>query len=225
MTAMPKRAHDDDKEARRAIKRERLDAKRAQKAEAKRDRINATLRLSTAQSEKPKPARPDERTTAKKPRLLSTMLVREKGVRVLDLRVGRGDAVTATSNVRIEYVGRLDNERGAVFDEGVITCALARSSRRSVIEGWTIGLSGARVGGKRRLIIPPVAGYGMEAQGKAIPAGSTLCFDVKVLPGCGLRAANSAGDAAAAVGDDDSEPCPDLVPIPEPGVRFALPSG
>ena len=222
---MPKRAHDDDKEARRAIKRERLDAKRAQKAEAKRDRINATLRLSTAPSEKPKPARPDERTTAKKPRLLSTMLVREKGVRVLDLRVGRGDAVTATSNVRIEYVGRLDNERGAVFDEGVITCALARSSRRSVIEGWTIGLSGARVGGKRRLIIPPVAGYGMEAQGKAIPAGSTLCFDVKVLPGCGLKAGDAA--AAAAEGGDDSEACPDLVPFPEPGpkARFAPPSG
>ena len=225
---MPKRERGDDKEARRAAKRERLDAKRAQKAEAKRDRINAALRISTAAPEEPTPAPPDERTTAakKKPKLLKPMLVREKGVRILDLRVGRGDAVTTTSHVRIEYVGRLDNERGAVFDEGVITCALARTSKRSVIEGWTIGLSGARVGGKRRLIIPPVAGYGMEAQGKAIPAGSTLCFDVKVLPGCGLKAGDAAA-AAAEGGDDDSEACPDLVPFPEPGpkARFAPPSG
>ncbi len=54
--------------------------------------------------------------------------------------------------VRIKYVGRLKGPAGTVFDKGIISFKLGT---RAVIAGWDIGLLGARVGGKRRLIIPP----------------------------------------------------------------------
>jgi FK506-binding nuclear protein len=81
--------------------------------------------------------------------------------------------------VSVEYVGRLKSLEGAIFDQGSITFKLGTGA---VIQGWDIGLQGMRVGGKRRIVVPPAAGYGMDKKGM-IPPCSTLVFTVK-LEGC-----------------------------------------
>ena len=66
---------------------------------------------------------------------------------------------------------------GAVFDQGTISFRLGKGE---VIKGWDIGVQGMRAGSKRRITVPPAAGYGKAAVAK-IPPNSTLCFDVAVV--------------------------------------------
>jgi FKBP-type peptidyl-prolyl cis-trans isomerase len=92
-----------------------------------------------------------------------------------DLVVGTGPTVVTGDTVTVTYVGTLTN--GTQFDAGTFTF---RVGAGSVIKGWDEGLVGMRVGGKRRLTIPPNLGYGGQATG-SIPANSTLKFDITLL--------------------------------------------
>jgi len=104
--------------------------------------------------------------------------VLRKGVRILDLAAGSGPVVQDRARVKVKYVGRLESSSGDVFDRGTIAFRLGKGE---VILGWDVGIQGMRVGSKRRITVPPAAGYGKTAAGK-IPPNSTLCFDVAVLP-------------------------------------------
>lgn len=99
---------------------------------------------------------------------------------VEDITEGTGDAVVSGDEVVIHYNGTLTDgtkfdssyDRGEPFQTQIGT--------GQVIEGWDKGVVGMKVGGKRKLIIPPSMGYGdMEIPG--IPAGSTLVFEVELL--------------------------------------------
>lgn len=109
------------------------------------------------------------------PRLAEQTLA--MGVRVLDKARGDGPVVRDRLKIKVAYVGRLSST-GAVFDKGSIAFRLGRGE---VIKGWDIGCQGMRVGGKRRITVPPKAGYGREGAGEDIPPHSTLIFDVTVL--------------------------------------------
>jgi FKBP-type peptidyl-prolyl cis-trans isomerase len=91
---------------------------------------------------------------------------------VEDLVVGTGGTVVAGDTVTVTYVGTFTN--GTQFDAGTFTF---RVGAGAVIKGWDQGLVGMRVGGKRRLTVPPNLGYGSQANGP-IPANSTLKFDI-----------------------------------------------
>jgi FKBP-type peptidyl-prolyl cis-trans isomerase len=91
---------------------------------------------------------------------------------VEDLVVGTGGTVVTGDTVTVTYVGTLTN--GTQFDAGTYTF---RVGAGTVIKGWDQGLVGMRVGGRRRLTIPPNLGYGSQAQ-NGIPANSTLKFDI-----------------------------------------------
>lgn len=97
-----------------------------------------------------------------------------------DLAAGSGASVGAGSKVTLNYRGWLTN--GNLFDESYSKGrALAFTiGEHKVIPGFEQGMVGMKAGGKRRLIIPPAAGYGEKAVG-SIPAGSVLVFDVELI--------------------------------------------
>lgn len=94
---------------------------------------------------------------------------------IVDVTVGTGATVVSGDTVTVTYVGTLTN--GTQFDANIFTF---RVGVGAVIKGWDEGLPGMRVGGKRKLTIPPNLGYGSQAQ-NGIPANSTLLFDITLL--------------------------------------------
>ena len=97
-----------------------------------------------------------------------------------EIVVGTGAVAKAGDKVTVNYVGTLLN--GTKFDSSYdrkqpFSFTLGAGE---VIQGWDIGVAGMKVGGKRKLIIPPQFGYGSQAIG-SIPANSTLVFEVELL--------------------------------------------
>jgi FKBP-type peptidyl-prolyl cis-trans isomerase len=101
---------------------------------------------------------------------------------VLDLEVGTGPAAQVGDSVAVHYVGRLSD--GTQFDSsydsptGEPLRFVIGAGR--VISGFEQGVEGMRVGGRRRLTIPPHLGYGNQQVG-SIPPNSTLSFDVELV--------------------------------------------
>jgi len=114
----------------------------------------------------------------------TTKLLRTaSGLGIEELLVGTGVTAQAGNMVAVHYTGWLTN--GTKFDSSrdrgqVYVFPLGR---QQVIAGWDEGVAGMKVGGRRKLVIPPALGYGGEPNGP-IPAGSTLVFDVEL---CGVR--------------------------------------
>lgn len=99
---------------------------------------------------------------------------------IQDEVVGTGAEATAGKSVTVNYVGTLTD--GTKFDSSYdrnqpFTFNLGAGE---VIQGWDQGIVGMKVGGKRKLTIPPSLGYGSQAVG-TIPANSTLIFEVELL--------------------------------------------
>ena len=99
-----------------------------------------------------------------------------------DLTIGEGDEATAGKTVDVHYVG-VAWSTGAQFDAswdrgGAFDFTLGKGH---VIQGWDQGVQGMKVGGRRRLTIPPAMGYGSRGAGGAIKGGETLVFVVDLL--------------------------------------------
>ncbi|HXH26984.1 MAG TPA: FKBP-type peptidyl-prolyl cis-trans isomerase [Candidatus Acidoferrum sp.] len=101
------------------------------------------------------------------------------GLQVQDLKVGTGAAVAAGDTVRVHYKGTIA-QTGAKFDSSYDRGEPLTISLGQVIPGWQQGMIGMQVGGKRRIIIPSVLGYGAQGQG-TIPPNADLVFEVELL--------------------------------------------
>jgi peptidylprolyl isomerase len=103
------------------------------------------------------------------------------GLQYYDIKVGNGPSPTNGSTVTVNYTGWLTNK--TKFDS-----SLDRHQpfefpigQKAVIAGWDEGVATMKVGGKRRLVIPPDLAYGSRGAPPSIPANSTLVFDVELL--------------------------------------------
>lgn len=104
----------------------------------------------------------------------------------VDLRLGTGAEATAGKTVSVHYTGWLydgskTDLKGLQFDSSVGLQPLAFAlGTGSVIEGFDRGATGMKVGGIRRIVIPPSLGYG-SSRNSSIPANATLVFEVELL--------------------------------------------
>jgi peptidylprolyl isomerase len=121
-----------------------------------------------------------ERDIATKPKIPKQSGSAPKTLKVEDLIAGNGPAAKSGDKISVRYVGVL-YDNGKEFDsswkrgKAPFQVTLGQGQ---VIQGWDQGLVGMKVGGRRRLTIPPDLAYGAQGQPPTIPANSTLVFDV-----------------------------------------------
>jgi len=109
------------------------------------------------------------------------MITTQTGLQYQDLVVGNGAEAVAGKSVTVHYTGTLQD--GTKFDSSVdrnqpFTFTLGAGQ---VIPGWDEGVAGMKVGGKRKLVIPPDLAYGAQGYPPVIPADATLTFEVELL--------------------------------------------
>ncbi len=102
-------------------------------------------------------------------------------LQIQDLKVGLGLEAKEGSEVTVNYTGKLED--GAKFDSSFdrnqpFSFTLGAGQ---VIEGWEKGILGMKVGGERKLIIPPQMAYGPSGIPNVIPPNATLIFEVELL--------------------------------------------
>ena len=103
------------------------------------------------------------------------------GLKIEDVKVGTGAEAVAGKGVTVHYTGTLTDGKkfDSSLDHGQPFSFPLGAGR--VIKGWDEGVAGMKVGGKRKLTIPPELGYGAAGAGAVIPANATLLFDVELL--------------------------------------------
>ena len=103
------------------------------------------------------------------------------GLVIEEVLVGEGAEASVGQTVSVHYTGWLTN--GSKFDSSKDRNEPFEFplGARHVIAGWDEGVQGMKVGGTRKLTIPPALGYGARGAGSVIPPNATLVFEVELL--------------------------------------------
>jgi len=108
-------------------------------------------------------------------------VVTSSGLHYVDLRVGDGDEAASGKILEVHYVGWLGD--GTRFDstrdrDRPLTFRLGAGD---ALKGWDEGLVGMKVGGRRKLVIPPGLGFGRQGVGSVVPPNSVLYYEFELL--------------------------------------------
>jgi FKBP-type peptidyl-prolyl cis-trans isomerase len=118
-------------------------------------------------------------TNIPKPDAEGEPTVTTSGLTIIDIEEGDGQEATVDDTVTVHYTGWLED--GTTFDSSVPGGQPYTTTLDRVIPGWTEGVPGMKVGGKRRLVIPADLAYGDQGSGTVIPPGATLTFDIELI--------------------------------------------
>lgn len=107
--------------------------------------------------------------------------VTASGLKYVDIVVGDGPSPQIGQTLSVHYTGKLLN--GVQFDSSLDrgTPMEFQFGRTPMIKGWDEGLTTMKVGGKRKLTIPPALGYGASGRPPDIPPNATLLFEIELL--------------------------------------------
>ena len=139
--------------------------------------LSAGVWAAQDQTTTPKPAAKAATTHAKP---VAQMTTTPSGLQYRDMVVGKGAQPKVGDTVVVNYTGTFAS--GKVFDTSVGKQPFKFTlGRGEVIKGWDEGVASMRVGGKRKLVIPPDLAYGAGGYPGVIPPNSTLTFVVELL--------------------------------------------
>jgi FKBP-type peptidyl-prolyl cis-trans isomerase FkpA len=105
----------------------------------------------------------------------------DSGLKYEDTIVGTGDTATAGQKVSVHYTGWLTNGKKFDSSKDRNDPFEFKLGAGQVIRGWDEGVQGMKIGGTRKLTIPPQLGYGARGAGGDIPPNATLVFEVELL--------------------------------------------
>lgn len=101
-------------------------------------------------------------------------------LQIIDTVIGEGAEVPAEATITAHYTGALITD-GVIFESSHDFGRPATFGLHQVIEGWTKGVPGMKVGGVRRLIIPSEMAYGQRRASAQIGPNSDLVFDIELV--------------------------------------------
>jgi FKBP-type peptidyl-prolyl cis-trans isomerase FkpA len=139
--------------------------------------LGASLMLCLACSESDANSQDKDKKDKKEEKVITT----KSGLKYVELKEGTGDEAKAGQIVEVHYTGWLKD--GTKFDSSKDRNEPFKFPLGAgrVIKGWDEGVAGMKVGGKRKLIIPPELGYGKRGAGNVIPPDAELTFEVELL--------------------------------------------
>jgi len=101
------------------------------------------------------------------------------GIQYRDMKIGDGEVVKNGDKLRVFYVGQTDDKK--VFDKCIAGKGFEFAfGKGDVIKGWDMGFKGMKVGGKRKLVIPPKQAYGAAGSPPNVPGNATLTFTIEL---------------------------------------------
>mmetsp|Transcript_37443 Transcript_37443/g.54808 ORF Transcript_37443/g.54808 Transcript_37443/m.54808 type:complete len:260 (+) Transcript_37443:1-780(+) len=155
-------------------KRKKAEQKNAKQSQSKNEKAQS---VESKLSQKKQQVKKEEQNSPQKGKQMEYKTLR-KGIKYIDVVVGRGPIVQDRKKLRVKYVLRAKNHmNGKVIDSS--SNFGFRLGKGEVIQGWDIGMEGMRQGGIRRLIVPMQAGYGNRDIGAG--RGADLYFEISVL--------------------------------------------
>lgn len=118
-----------------------------------------------------------------KPVAKEKVVTTPSGLKYVDLKVGGGTEAKTGKTVMVNYVGFLSdgNKFDSSYDRREPFPFKIGAIPNQVILGWEEGVVGMKIGGKRKLIIPPALAYGEQGAPPRIPPNATLTFEIELL--------------------------------------------